>query len=102
MQKYNIYSVYDLKANAYGTPFFKQNDQIAVRDFSNVCLDPNSLLSRNPEDFRLVKLGSFNDETAAIESDLPEFIASAVDCCNKSDEKLRLIESGAGFDETKK
>ncbi|AXH77822.1 MAG: nonstructural protein [Microviridae sp.] len=59
-----LYSVYDSKAKAYSNPFTSVNQQIAIRDFTQAVRDENSQLNKFPEDFTLVELAEFDDETA--------------------------------------
>lgn len=60
------YSIYDKKAQSYGTPFFTTNDATAIRSVHRLCIDPQTMLSANPEDFQLVHIGSFSDVDAAL------------------------------------
>jgi len=66
MQKY-LYSVYDLKAKAYGNPFTAVNRGVATRDFATAVNDPNTHLYKYPEDFVLYCLGKFDDVLGTLE-----------------------------------
>lgn len=59
----NVYSVYDIKAELYGVPFFMHTNGEAVRAFKRLVSDPQSLPSTAPGDFQLMHLGTFNDST---------------------------------------
>jgi len=72
-----ICSVRDIAANVYAAPFTSQNIQTALRDFGHACRDPNSALSRNPEDFTLYVIGTFDDDLGVIEPCAAEPIANA-------------------------
>jgi len=61
-----IYVVLDKLAGAYGSPFVMQNDSIAVRDFAFACRQPESSLSRHPEDYSLWCIGAFDDNSGRI------------------------------------
>lgn len=65
-----IYSVKDIKAGVFSTPFFQRNDVTAVRAFKNEvnATTQTSLLSSNPEDFELHYLGEFDERKGAIQS----------------------------------
>lgn len=63
-----IFAVLDSKAAAFGIPFFAPNKEMAVRNFRFAVSDPNSTISKAPEDFTLYHLGGFDDGTAAIET----------------------------------
>jgi len=74
----NIYSVYDEKAENFGTPFFMKNQQMAERAYGDLVNDPNSTINRHPGDYKLYDVGSFDDVTGIIEpNDSPKFISNA-------------------------
>lgn len=62
----NIYVIYDTKAQVYNSPFFLLNDAVAQRNCESLMLEDNDV-SRNPEDFSLFKIGTYDDETAAFD-----------------------------------
>lgn len=76
MQKF-IFSVRDIAADVYSNPFTSQNQLTATRDFAHACSDPNSSLSKNPEDFQLYQLGTFDDELGVLEGHQPKLVANA-------------------------
>lgn len=76
MQKF-IFSVRDIAADVYSNPFTSSNQQTATRDFAHACMDPASALSKNPEDFQLYQLGSFDDELGVLEGHQPKLVANA-------------------------
>lgn len=57
-----VYSVYDVKAEAYMQPIFVQNEAIARRAFGNSIKDPTSPLGKNPEDYYLALVGIWDDQ----------------------------------------
>ena len=61
-----VYSVFDSKSGAFMQPFFARADGEAIRMVQNSMYDANSMLTRNPEDFALWHLGSFNDSDGAL------------------------------------
>lgn len=76
MNKVNAYCILDTKAKVYNSPYFLINDQVAVRQFQLVIKDPESMISKYPEDYRLYKTGTFDMLTGKIESlDVPLEIA---------------------------
>lgn len=64
-----LYSVQDKKAGFFGSPFFSLNDAMAARDFNNAAEEPGTLLNKNPEDFALYRLGSYDTESGSVESE---------------------------------
>lgn len=63
---HGIYSIYDEKAKAYIPPFFLPHDGMAVRTFKNCVNDPDHQFGRNPHDYTLFGLGSFDDGTGKL------------------------------------
>ena len=75
-----IYSVMDVKASAFMSPFFTAHDGQAVRSFGDACNDEKSMFARHPEDFALYRLGEFDDVAGKLKAqEVPEFIIRAVD-----------------------
>ena len=78
--QYGIYVVYDSKAEAYNTPVFYQNDQVALRAFKDAANSPESSISRYPEDYTFFLLGQYDDTTAQIDlMGTPKSIARAIE-----------------------
>jgi len=76
--KQKMYSIYDVKAAAYGVPFFTPTDGLAIRSFQNLVEDSNSMVFRYPEDFTLYCLGDIDLNSALITADVtPRFVISA-------------------------
>lgn len=70
----NIYCIFDEKAGAYAPPIFLQKDGMALRAFEDEVNNDRSRIHAHPEDYSLYKLGSFNDESGKIDSNIPEFM----------------------------
>lgn len=86
--KLNVFSAYDEKAQVFLQPMFLVHQQEAVRSFKDEVAKPNSMLGRHPEDFKLYKLGSYNDSTGKLESlDVPELINNATDFVETTSKK---------------
>lgn len=66
----NIYTVRDSKAEAFLTPWFMANDQMAIRTFATSVNDQNHMFHHNPEDFTLVRLGTYDDASGVIEPEI--------------------------------
>jgi len=62
-----VYSVYDSKAECFGTPFFMGTRGMAIRAFSDLAGDFKSNVSRHPEDYSLFEIGEFDDSKGSIE-----------------------------------
>lgn len=82
MSTKNLYCVYDKKAQAELGIFEQPNDLVAIRDFSQVCSNPEHQICKFAEDYCLVSIGKIDTETMAIESYV-KTIAEATDYVKK-------------------
>lgn len=74
-----IFTVNDVKAGAYMTPFFSRNRNTAIRDLQTAVNDPEHMFHKHPEDYTLFWLGEFTLETAHMSAGVPEQIARCMD-----------------------
>lgn len=65
--KLPVFSVYDSKASCFGLPHVMQNAEVAIREFANAANSPESWVFRNPEDFSLIEVGTFDESTGVID-----------------------------------
>ncbi len=61
-----VFSVFDVKAEAYLPPFFMKTKGEAIRAFSASCNDPESMFSKYPLDYTLMAIGTFDDSSGVI------------------------------------
>lgn len=64
-----VFSVYDVKAEAYLQPFFFVTKGQAVRAFVDSLADVNHAFAQHPDDYTLFLLGEFNDENGEFVAD---------------------------------
>lgn len=79
--KLNLYSIFDRKMGVYLAPFPSRGDVDATRSLVSGLSHPdvkNTPLGQHPEDFDLVKIGVFNDETGEIGRLGPEIVIGRV------------------------
>lgn len=75
-----LFSVHDVKANAYLPPFTMRTNAEAIRAFDTTCKDKSSQFSAHPSDFTLCLLGEFNSETGLLSPmETPLNLARATD-----------------------
>ena len=103
--KYNIFAVYDSKAEAYMTPFFMSTEGQAVRSFKDAIANPDLPFGRHPADFTLFVVGSFNDHNAEVTPMVPKSVGNALELVsqqvNENQQQLNLTgENDALSDET--
>lgn len=74
----SLYVVRDVKAEFYGDPIVLDNDAMARRLFFDAASDPNSPLSKHPEDYALYLVGTYDYRTGTISSlDTPVHLGNA-------------------------
>lgn len=75
----HIFSIYDSKAQVYGTPWFQPSDIVAIRTFKMEVNRPDhaNTVYQNPEDFTLYALGEFNPQTGQIQATEPRLLITA-------------------------
>ena len=71
-----VCSVYDDKAKFYSTPFFSQNEEVAIRDFVDILQNKDNPMSNNRNDYSLVTVGTFSADTAVLVGHDPKTIFS--------------------------
>lgn len=59
---YDVFSVHDVKADAFLPPFILPKQSMAIRVFSDCINSPDHQFGRHPADYTLFRLGSFDDE----------------------------------------
>lgn len=80
MMIWQIFTVYDIKAEAYLRPFYEQTKGSAIRAFSDACNDPNHHFHKHAEDYVLIQLGTYDDSTGEIvRFDIAETVGKALD-----------------------
>jgi len=65
------FSIFDLKARAFITPFFLQNADVAIRAIGEAVNDPTHAFGKHPEDYVLYRVGGFDDSSGALEVLIP-------------------------------
>ena len=66
MPKMVISALYDARAKVFLRPMASSNELVAIRDVTAEARNPDSMLSRFPDDFELVFVGEFDSESGAI------------------------------------
>lgn len=84
MLSQKAFAIRDSKAQTYGTPWFKHNNELAIRDFHGLIKSPNSLYGMFPTDYALFEIGRYNIETGLLEPlEQPNHIVNAIDLKDK-------------------
>lgn len=74
-------AIYDIKAEAFMRPFFAPRTALATRSFTDEVNRPaeDNPLYRHPEDYRLMQIGEWDDETGLfVPLTSPQLVVEAV------------------------
>ncbi len=77
--KLNIYSIYDTASGLYSRPFFTPSDAEAIRSFSDIAVDAEHPIGKHPEDYTLIRIGTFDDATALLNNENNESLCTALE-----------------------
>lgn len=75
----HLYSIHDSKAQAYNSPFAFHRDEQAMRTFSDCIRSPEHTFSKNPADYTLFKIGTYDDEQGDIQPNVPYSLGNGVE-----------------------
>lgn len=64
-----LFAIYDVKAEFFMGPYCYRTIGEAQREFSALANDMNTAVGKNPEDFSLFELGSFDDTSGMVTMD---------------------------------
>lgn len=64
---HKLFTIYDVKADAYLPPFILPKIEMAQRTFGDCIAAEDHQFSQHPEDYTLFDLGTYNDENAQYE-----------------------------------
>jgi len=78
-----VFSIFDEKAETYSPPFFMPQIGQGIRWFSDLVKDPSTHISKHPSDYKLYKIGEFNDVTSEIVSCNPVFLSNGIEHVKK-------------------
>lgn len=68
-----VYAIYDSKMESFSAPFTSPTTANALRQFSDLVADGNTMVGRHPEDFYLWCLGVFDDKHGTFVHDSDKF-----------------------------
>lgn len=73
--RWMVFSVHDQVADVWTNPMVDFNEATAERKFANSIEEPDHQFHRNPEDFALYCIGTYDDTSGELEGRMPEFVA---------------------------
>lgn len=75
-----VYSIKDVKVDAFMTPFFIPTDGAALRAFADEAKNPDGNLFKHPEDYVLYALGVWDDQLGILQPfDAPRSLGIATE-----------------------
>lgn len=88
-------SVRDLKAEAFGAPFFVQNIGIATRSFTDEVNReaPDNMYWKHADDFQLFEVGEFDDQTGTMKPSIPRLICCGGDVSRRNIVRQEHVEA---------
>lgn len=90
--KLKVFALRDVKADAFGSPFFVPNDGIARRVLSEWVRQPGSDVAKYPAEFMLFEIGEYDNESALLTPTVPTvMICSASSCLPKPDPRQLVM-----------
>jgi len=77
--KHRIFTVFDVKAQAYLPPFCLHERGLAIRAFADCVNSKDHQFGKHPGDYTLFEMGSFDDSKAVIDSHAAEKVVNGVE-----------------------
>lgn len=75
---YNLYTIYDLQTKMHSLPVPIESDRDAIYSFKQQINTPKTPYSEFPEDYTLLKIGSYDQRTGSLTTlEKPELISTA-------------------------
>lgn len=71
-------SIYDKRAQEFGPPMCQHTLGTAERMFQDVVNDPQSPVSKHPEDYALFQIGEFESATGMSKATEPNLLCNAI------------------------
>lgn len=87
--KLYVCAVLDKAVGAYTQPFYARSRGEALRSFLDACQEEKSQFRRHADDYVLMMLGSFDDNTGRFDTIEPLRLVSALECV--------MVDGGAQF-----
>jgi len=82
--KVQCYAIFDSCSGIYEKPFFSTTDDLVKREFQDVAVSADHIISKHPEHFSLWRLGNFDNETGRILDEPNECLWNAVEAISQS------------------
>lgn len=91
-----VFSLFDRKAGDYGGLVLSKNEEMAKRTLLEAMLKSESLLSKYPDDYDLMLLGEFDDETGELSGSFPRRVCSLREVLDGTARAFSVVEDSRG------
>lgn len=93
MQVLKLFAIRDIKTEVFDRPFPQKTHGEAERTFQQIVNDPQTYVSKHPDDFELYFLGTYDDHTGRIDSlEIPQRVTQATSLLNKEAPSLQAVQ----------
>lgn len=93
MAKQIVFGIYDTKAESYLPPFTAPAVGLGIRIFTDACTDPSSPISKHKSDYRLYRIGEFDDSDGSIVSAIPTVLCTGDEVGGTRDIGKRVVSA---------
>lgn len=83
--KVKLYSIYDVKAEAFNHPYTAINDQMAMRNVQMELNNEKSIMRQFPADYKLYCVGELEDRDGIIQPENPARLVCEVNSLVKKE-----------------
>lgn len=94
--KLNVYAIYDIAVGAYMRPMFMQSDGQAKRLFIDLCSAADSEIAKHPEDYSLVRIGIWDDNTARWTEEDKDTLVTGTEALTEARKVIKLPKENYG------
>jgi len=98
--KTQIYSIFDTASGTYQKPTFARADGEIMREFQNISTDLKHPCGEHPEDYSLIRLGTFCDQTGLVTDEPNETLATGLEMVALLRSKINSGQSDLFEDKT--
>lgn len=90
--KLNLYAVFDRASGVYDGPIPGQADGTMIRQFTDMCCNPEHQIGKHPDDYTLFKVGVWNDGTGELEDVVNEKLINGLEAVASRNNVVDFVE----------
>jgi len=89
-----VFSIYDVKAECYLPVFTYPAVGQGIRTFMDLANDPSHPIGKHKSDYRLYRVGEFDDTTGDIVTAIPTILCTGDEVGGSRDSGIRVVPNG--------